>query len=508
MPGVLRILQRRAHLAEGEARAAALRLVARTTEEHLGVDAAIDAWREVLVAGGESAEAAARLLALAGDGPRFLDVASWVEGALEGAARAALLTRMARRELDANREEDAIAHLEAAVSGEEIDAAGATLLVDLYNQRGDLGGAERVLTALTAAAPSTEAWLALARLRQTRRGDRDGAATAYQGALDLDPNHPEALAFLGAWHHEAGRFAEALPLFVARSTSIEDGADLTDFDVRLEVATFWRRLAAMLVEASRTEEALAAFRNVLRFNPSDAPTLEAVAPLLVAQGAWAEAGDVLERLLALSGGQGEPARIARYYQWLGEVDAANGNVERAYKRFAKATELDRTNVRAWFGVAGILRARRSLAELMPVYNEVIHHATETSDLVRACLEKGQLLDEMGKLDKAVQHFERALEWAPERADVWLHVAEAGLRMDQPEAAREAARRGLTDPATAPSLVAKLQAVAWLASEALSDAVSAEASKAASEAADPSVIAGLGGGNWASRAEAMRAAVAG
>jgi len=99
-----------------------------------------------------------------------------------------------------------------------------------------------------------------------------------------------------------------------------------------------------------------------------------------------------------------------------------------------------------------------------------------------------------------------LDWAPERADVWVKMAEAKIRMEQMEAARDAARQGLAAADVVGVTAAKLHAVAWLASESLQDTGSAEASRRAAEEADATLVASLGSGSWQSRAEALRAAV--
>ena len=80
--------------------------------------------------------------------------------------------------------------------------------------------------------------------------------------------------------------------------------------------------------------------------------------------------------------------------------------------------------------------------LLNVYNNIIYHAPEPADVTAAYLTKGRILDEqMGRADKAAQHYERSLAYDANQPDALLRLAELALRRSDWAEAVGLAQRG-------------------------------------------------------------------
>ena len=140
--------------------------------------------------------------------------------------------------------------------------------------------------------------------------DRDGAATIFGRVLEVDPANAEALRFQGDYLYHQKRWEKAVDVFT-RMEEGEQARDLDDFDAKIEVSLYFYRFADALQRLGRHAEARARFERALTLNPSHLPTLEAVGPLYVELEAWDKARTVFGTILQLTGGQGDPATIAR-----------------------------------------------------------------------------------------------------------------------------------------------------------------------------------------------------
>jgi tetratricopeptide (TPR) repeat protein len=495
---LLGVRKREAAIATGEHRLEVLRGIARLTEANADDHAvAVDAWRQVVEESPADREGLEHLLGIArtsGDHELFLETAGVLEGTVAGAERSALLREMGELAERFDRREDAIHHFEQAVAAEEPDLIAAQRLEALYRDSGDWVGVVRALVAQAGAsdeaADQVKHLLEAASVERDFRHDREAAARLYEQVLRVDERQPDAMRFLVSYLFEAARYEDALPIATLLEPTLADDNDLDDFDTRMEVASFFFRFAEMLRSLRREDEAMERYERALELNPTHLPTLEAVGPLYVASGDWKKVGDVYRQVLQLTGGQGDPQRVANTYTMLGYVDCETDRMDRAHKRFNKALEAFPNFVPALKGLAKVLAHGREWNTLLTIYNSIIYHATVPMDVIEAYMTKGRVLDEqLQRPDKAIQHYERSLAFDRRQPMAHLRLAELAMRRNNWEDAADFSKRGL-EVASGGDRAGLLVALS-IARSALDDADAAASTVAEAAELDAELVEAVG-----------------
>ncbi len=491
-PALADALRRELPLLAGDERLARLRELARLWEDQIGdVSVAMDSWRRVLEAAPGDLEALEQLLRLARDvedWPAFVDVGQSVVGRLHGAPRTALLLELGQACLRRlYREEDAVRWLDQASTADPPSREAGQQLERIYAARGDwtqvVGAVLRQARAVEGA-DRVDLLLRVAELRLENLQDRPGASDAYAEVLRVDPQNPTALHFQGDHLFQSGDLDGAAQVFEQMELG-QEARDLDDFDEKIEVALYFFRFAETLRRLDRAEGAVRRYEKSLEHNPGHLPSLEAVGPLYMAMERWDDAMRVYRQLLQLTGGQGDPERLARTYTNLGHVELRLGNHEKAKKRFNKALELRPNDIRALQGIAGVLLDRGDWNNLLNVYNNIIYHAQEPAEVVDAYLTKGFVLDaRMNLPDKAAQHYRKSLAFDPSQPRALLRLAELSLRQNDWLEATSGADRGLALPGVSGELEALLQLVRYISYDQAGEVGLASAAWARAAAADP------------------------
>ncbi|MFT7519287.1 MAG: tetratricopeptide (TPR) repeat protein, partial [Kiritimatiellia bacterium] len=491
--GLIQVQKREAALAEGDARVELLRTIARTTQERLSDDAlAVDAWRAVLDAVPEDATALDALYALATAQKSWetvLDLGGRRVEGLKGAARSTLLRELGVIAADELNRDDAYLWFERACE-QHADLLAARKLQVIYHERGDINQTVKMLILQADlegdSADKARLLADAADLVLCVNHDRDAAAEIYRKVLLAEPNEDRALRFLAEYLFERND-DQALEIMERLAPTVRDGQDVDDFDVRLELSTFYFRLASRLSALGRSEEALNWAEHALEINAAHLPTLELVAPLLIEAENWKRANFVLREILQRTGGQGDKASMADTYTQLGVVERALGRGDKASKRFSKALDLVPNHIGGLKGMASVLEDRESWQQLLNVYNNIIYHAPDSSDVTLAYLTKGRILDEhMGRPDKAAQHYERSLAYDANQPDALLRLAELAMRRDDWSEAGGLAQRGL-QLATAPGARRSDLLLCWAAAKrATGDGERARAALIEARASNPEI----------------------
>jgi len=451
---VVGVLAREASVMEGPERTERLRTIARTWEDQLAEPAvAMDAWRKVLNSQPGDAEALERLVELSRkmqDWPTFAEVAEARLGQLEGADQTALqgeLGSVLLRHL--YREDDAVRHLDAASRGEHAQLSAATELERIYSGAGLWDKAVEALLRQAAATDGEDRVARLLRGAQTcldMTGQRDEASKIYAQVLDNDPDNTTALRFQADHLYSAGDMEGAVAVFERLEPDLDDiDIDDEDEDDVLEMALSLFRFAQALEKLGRIDDAIQRYEAVGEINPAHLPSLEAVGPLYMQAEQWKKAGKVYRQILRLTGGQGDPARLARTYTSLGRVEIQLGNLDKAERRFAKALQVRPNDIAALTGSADVLLRRGdqqsgdqqtdTWRRLLTVYNNIIYHAQTPEEVVYAYLTKGFVLDaRLDLADKAAQHYRKSLAFDGSQPGVLWRLSEHALRrQDWPEA---------------------------------------------------------------------------
>lgn len=254
------------------------------------------------------------------------------------------------------------------------------------HQAGRLADAEAIYRTL----PQDANVLQLRGVLYFQTGRRAEGLASLHHAIELDPNHVDALANLAVAQHENGEFQEALSLIeraIIRDPRRPDLLDkrgfvLQDLGRHAEAATSfrlvladnpnfadaWFHLGNSLRELSQLKEAAEAFRNTIRIRPQDADALNNLGSILFLQMKAQEARPVFERSIAI-----RPS--AEAYRNLGACLSSFGEREAAIRAITTATQLEPKNpahhealgklFTAYKMTPEALRCFRKAAELSP-----------------------------------------------------------------------------------------------------------------------------------------------
>lgn len=448
--GLVGVLTREYQMLSGEAQVNCARSIAGLWEDQLEDKAvAIDSWRKVteLVAGDETALRRLVILAEAiEDWASFIEEGQALVPLLQGREKSDLLGRMGRIAIqDLRRDEEAIRFLDEASSGDFPNLQAAEDLEHIHAAR---GAWDRVVDCIIRRAHGSEGeeavtlFLRAAQTRVDHLRDRKGASGIYEEVLKLDPANPTALEFKGDHLYKSDDLVGAVKVFEALE-ALDIERDLDDFDIQMDQALYYFRFGEALRRLQRGEDAVFRYEQALKLNGSHLPSLEAVGPLYVTVENWDKASRVFRQVLQLTGGQGDPARLARVYACLGKVEHAQGNPEKAARRFNKALELQPNAIDALQGHARLLYERGDWNNLLTTYNSVIYHAKEREAFIDAYLMKGFVLDtHMSLPDKAAQHYEKSLSFDATNPLALLRLGELALRKDDWDRAASFAGRAL------------------------------------------------------------------
>lgn len=118
-----------------------------------------------------------------------------------------------------------------------------------------------------------------------RDGRWDGAEKLYSRLLELQPDDPNAMHFLGMLLHQRGRRAESLPL-LERSVAIDPG-----------VAAWHNNLGNALLDAGRGQEAAQAYERCAELDPDNLDVLNNLGCMLMRLKRHAEAAVALQAVL-------------------------------------------------------------------------------------------------------------------------------------------------------------------------------------------------------------------
>ena len=500
------ILSREAQIKQGADLEALVREIAELWEVKLEDGAvAIDAWRRVLELVPSDQTALQHLVDLAaahGDWASFIDDGRALVHYLDGKSRSDLLAQMGRAAMQhLRREDEAIRLLDEASTGSPPNLQAAEDLEQIHAARGSWDLVVECTLRRARGSEGDEAvslYLQAARSRRDHLRDRKGAAAAYEEALSISEDQPEALQYLGYYRFENNDLTGSV-FYFERIEKLDVDVDLEDFDVQMEQALYYFRFGEALRRLDRRDESIRRYEQALDLNASHLPTLEAVGPLYVDTMDWESASRVFRQILQLTGGQGDPDRLARVYSCLGTVEHAQGNTEKAVRRYKKALELQPNDIGALRGYSCVLYAQKDWNNLLNTYNNIIYHAKEKVAFIDAYLMKGFVLDvHMSLADKAAQHYEKSLSFDASHPVALLRLAELALRKDDWDRALSYAGRALSVGGEATDVVRGqlmlIQAISYVATDRPEEGQAAlESAQTLSPGAKEMGQAGIGDG---------------
>jgi tetratricopeptide (TPR) repeat protein len=236
------------------------------------------------------------------------------------------------------------------------------------------------------------------------RGDDDSAVDAYGRALAINAAHGATRLARAEAHRRAGRAGDARADYEAALA-----ADPDDAGAHI-------RLASLLREQGRLDDALDAAREALRRAPDPRVSVE-LGMIYLAQGRDDLAALVLEKAIAAD------AKLPAAWNALALVSLARGKDQEAFERFDHATSLDPQFRDARFNKAAVLLDAGDYAAARAELEAVVRQAP--GDL-GAAVALGVAERGLGKYDRARTLWDRVVRDAPlrsgDRADALFDLA--------------------------------------------------------------------------------------
>ncbi|ACY16461.1 tetratricopeptide repeat protein [Haliangium ochraceum] len=244
-----------------------------------------------------------------------------------------------------------------------------------------------------------EAWHNLGAI-QFAEGDDEGATAAFGSALAVNPVHVGSLFGRAEAHRRAGRTDEARTDYEAAvAQSAEDSPQRRNATARL---------ASLLREAKRYDDAVAVIRDTLRTSGANAQVYVELGMIYMAQGR-----DDLATLVLGKAAELDP-ELPSIYNAYALLALSSGRAQEAFERFDYATSLDPSYLDARFNKASVLLDAGDYARANEELAVVVAQRPEDMD---AQVALGVALRGMGEYDQAKSQWEKVVQEAPTRSRV-------------------------------------------------------------------------------------------
>ena len=240
----------------------------------------------------------------------------------------------------------------------------------------------------------------VAALWRDQAGDADGARTAYEKILAVDPTHDEAFNELEKLHNAAGRWEPLVELLLARLETREETEDKTEL---------LRKIARVFEEKlDDKNQALDALVNALALDFHDRETARYLERMAQATGRWGEVIKTVSEWLKQQTTPREKIRLCLHLaKWYGDD---LGHPEYAQPYYAQIIQLDPQNVGAMRQLASLYKKAGNWQQMGATLTRALDVATNDVDRKEVLNDLGELLDsQMQQTEQAITYFQRALE---------------------------------------------------------------------------------------------------
>jgi predicted TPR repeat methyltransferase len=184
-----------------------------------------------------------------------------------------------------------------------------------------------------------------------RSGQFVKAKRIYQDLLTRNPDHVDALHFLGVLHHQIGQSDRAI-------AGIERALALAP-----DYADAWNNLGNVLKESKQLEAALRAYRRVVELVPGHADAWNNLGVVLRGRGQYEEAESAYARAL-----ESNPAHIAAW-QNRGSLFARTNRPDAAVAAFKRVIELKPGDGIAYDAMGRVLYRTGRIEQAIAMYQE-------------------------------------------------------------------------------------------------------------------------------------------
>jgi tetratricopeptide (TPR) repeat protein len=434
---LVKVLERRAAALRGEERLRVLCRIAEIQELNLNDDAGAEKrYEAVLDADPKNTDALRGLDRLLTKAGRFQDLlanlARQVDAAATPRQKIALWERMA-----AIQEEEFLNHEKAASAREQalaIDPANEATLAGLVRNQKTLGRWDAVADLLERQAQTlAEAPRRLAVLLQLGKtltehlAAPDRASRAYEAALEIDSQHPQALEAVARLRESAGDAGAALSAIDALA------AKATTPEAKAEQHV---RAAKLLESRGDRDAAIERYKRALDANPKDHMAAAALRDGYVARGDVNSAVQVLERELEVTEGERAKAKIAGQIATLYRQKLRDDR--RAEEAAKRANKLDPTNLESLVVLGDLAFESKRYLEASKHYELIAGRAEsfEKPEATRLLVRYVDALAQSGSTEQALAPMDTLFRLAPDDPEALERVAQVTYEHGSPVRAAE------------------------------------------------------------------------
>ena len=229
------------------------------------------------------------------------------------------------------------------------------------------------------------------------------AEPLYRAILAIDPDHPESNHSLGVMAYQVGRADLALPL-IAKAIAAKG-----------EEATFHGAYGVVLKDQGRLDEAIASYRRAIALKPAYADAHSNLGSALRELGKLEEAIASNRRALSLK------PDFPEAHGNLGNALQDQGKLEEAAASYQRAIALRPAFAQAHSNLGSALR---ELGKLEDAIASVRRALALKPDFPEAHNNLGAILKDQGQLTEAVASFQRAIALKPTLVDAHSHLGDA------------------------------------------------------------------------------------
>ena len=258
-------------------------------------------------------------------------------------------------------------------------------------------------------------------LEHHRAGRFPQAEALYRQILEVRPDHPDTLNFLGMLAHQVGKSEIAVKLI---GRVLNSRPDYVDAHINLGL---------ILNDQGRLEEAEISFRRALVLRPDYAEAHSNLGNVLMDQGRLEEAVLSFRQALALQ------SNNAALHFNLANALKAQGKLSEAEASYRQALALQPDYAEAFNNLGSTLNDQGKLAEAETCFRQALSLRPDYAD---AHNNLGVTLKEQGNLDEARSSFYHALALKPDFAEVHNNLGNLFKTEGKPEEAALSYRRAL------------------------------------------------------------------
>jgi len=247
------------------------------------------------------------------------------------------------------------------------------------------------------------------------------ANDAYQQALAVNPNHPDALHLLGMIAHQIGDHSLAVEL-IGMAISISPSS-----------SNYYCNLGTVLQAQGKFDQAIASFRQALALDSNNAVIHYNLGHALQLQGQLQAAVASYRAAIALS-----PEQVEAYSN-LGHTLRELGELDQAVESYRQAVLLAPAFAEMHFNLGTALNAQGKFDAAIDSYRQAI---ALSANYAQAYCNLGAALLAQKRFDEAVASYQQAIAINPDFGDAYYNLGNAFQAQDKLEEAIASYRRAL------------------------------------------------------------------